>query len=89
MGYTIDTTYKTRIGNIDQWISVRSKNSAAPVLLFLHGGPGTAQISFSRKLQSALENDFILVNWDQRGAGKSWSKKLPESSMTIAKLVLA
>ncbi|PKA17050.1 alpha/beta fold hydrolase [Leptospira haakeii] len=51
--------------------------------MFLHGGPGTAQIFFSRKPQRKLEDHFIVVNWDQRGAGKSYSESIKESDMTI------
>ncbi|PJZ24909.1 alpha/beta hydrolase [Leptospira hartskeerlii] len=51
--------------------------------MFLHGGPGTAQIFFSRKPQKELEDHFIVVNWDQRGAGKSFNSHVRKSDMTI------
>ncbi|TGM01150.1 alpha/beta hydrolase [Leptospira barantonii] len=51
--------------------------------MFLHGGPGTAQIFFSRKPQRTLEDHFIIVNWDQRGAGKSYNKNIKKSDMTL------
>ncbi|WP_244926645.1 alpha/beta fold hydrolase [Leptospira wolffii] len=79
----IDSLEKIKIGGFEQWISIRSKSLEGPVLLFLHGGPGTAQIFFSRKPQKKLEERFIVVNWDQRGAGKSYSKSLQRSDMTI------
>lgn len=51
----IDFLEKIKIGGLEQWISIRSKSLEGPILLFLHGGPGTAQIFFSRKPQQKLE----------------------------------
>src|SRR5699024_11737986 len=59
------------IGKIKQWVLIRGVNKNHPVLLFLHGGPGSSQIGFIRKYEQALEKHFIVVNWDQRGAGTS------------------
>jgi pimeloyl-ACP methyl ester carboxylesterase len=76
------------LGNVPQWIAVRGQDAAAPLMLFLHGGPGTAQIMFTRKPQRELHRRFIVVNWDQRGAGKSYSRQLTATDMTIARFVL-
>jgi pimeloyl-ACP methyl ester carboxylesterase len=84
----IDKKEKIKIGGIEQWIFLRSTDISNPIILFLHGGPGTAQISFSRKLQSKLINDFFLVNWDQRGAGRSYKKTLKEEEMNIERFIL-
>jgi pimeloyl-ACP methyl ester carboxylesterase len=84
----IDAVERVTIGEIDQWISIRTQDSETPIILFLHGGPGSAQIMFSRKSQIALEKDFVVVNWDQRGAGKSFSKNLRKEEMTIDRFVL-
>jgi pimeloyl-ACP methyl ester carboxylesterase len=84
----IDTKEKINIGGMEQWIALRSDNIANPILLFLHGGPGTAQIFFSRKSQSKLEKDFILVNWDQRGAGRSYKSSIQKDEMKIERFVL-
>jgi pimeloyl-ACP methyl ester carboxylesterase len=72
---------KVRIGGIDQWLFARSQNRRNPVLLILHGGPGAASIGFAREFYRELEEDFVVVNWDQRYAGKSFSVFTPGSSI--------
>lgn len=78
---------KVEIGGIEQWILVRGKNRDNPILLFLHGGPGSAQIAVSRAYFSKLEENFIVVNWDQRGAGLSYSEDLPKDTMTVKSFI--
>lgn len=56
-----------------QWVLIRSENPANPVVLFVHGGPGAAQLTLNRVNTGALEKHFTVVNWDQRGAGKSFA----------------
>jgi pimeloyl-ACP methyl ester carboxylesterase len=63
---------KVRIGGTDQWILERSQDTGNPVVLFLHGGPGTSQLTSNRRDTRGLEKYFTVVNWDQRGAGKSY-----------------
>lgn len=80
---------KVLINGIDQWISIRAMDLNNPILLFLHGGPGGSEISsaYIHYGKSKLENKFILVNWDQRGSGKSFSKNINSDSMNIRQLV--
>lgn len=71
-----------RIGGVDQWIFVRGVDPSAPVLLFLHGGPGSPMIPVARQFEGSLARHFVVVHWDQRGAGKSFSLGIPRDSMT-------
>jgi len=84
----IDLKRKIRLGSVDQWVSIRSADSHNPLILFLHGGPGTALLSFSRRPQRRLAQHFLVVNWDQRGAGRSYSGSLRAEDMTIDRFVL-
>ncbi|HUV08204.1 MAG TPA: alpha/beta hydrolase [Spirochaetia bacterium] len=70
------------IGGHRQWITIRGEDSRAPLLLWLHGGPGLTEIPFLAA-QRELERHFVVVNWDQRGAGKSYGEKLSCEEMTI------
>jgi pimeloyl-ACP methyl ester carboxylesterase len=76
-----------RIGGIEQWVMIRGENIANPVLVLLHGGPGMSETSFFRFYNSSLEKTFTVVYWDQRGAGRSFSRVTPEASMTIERFV--
>jgi pimeloyl-ACP methyl ester carboxylesterase len=83
----LDSIEQLVIGRSKQWISIRAASVSAPLMLFLHGGPGTAQISFARKLQLSIDSDFIIVNWDQRGAGRSYSGDLRKSGLSLERML--
>jgi pimeloyl-ACP methyl ester carboxylesterase len=38
-------------------------------------------------VNARLEKEFVVVQWDQRGAGKSYSSSIPKSSMTIEQFI--
>lgn len=61
------------LGGIQQWITIRGSNRANPVLLIVHGGPGDSQSSL-RSAYVIYEKDFTIVQWDQRGAGKTYAQ---------------
>ncbi len=73
------------INNTKQHLLIRGKNVSNPVLLFLHGGPGASATALLRKYNSVLENDFTMVYWDQRNAGKSYDKELPNEEIQVQK----
>ena len=68
----IQESYKTKIGGIDQWINVRGQDQANPIILFVHGGPASPLIPTLWQFQRPLEEYFTVVNYDQRGAGKTY-----------------
>src|ERR1051325_2733886 len=77
---------KLRLGGVDQWIQIRGWDQHKPVLLFLHSGPGFPEMPFSY-VNSGLEKDFVVVQWDQRGAGKSYSSMIDEKSMNVEQFI--
>lgn len=69
-----------------QWITIRSQNVNNPVLLFLAGGPGGSELPFVRHVLGGLEEHFVVVNWDQPGAGKSYGA-VPSAQLTVDRFV--
>ena len=69
---SIDVLEPVEIGGIKQWVSIRGYNKDAPILLFLHGGPGYNMIRIEPVIASQWEEYFTVVFWDQRGCGKSY-----------------
>ncbi|TEB07804.1 Proline iminopeptidase [Pelotomaculum schinkii] len=80
---SIASLEKTKIGGMDQWILLRGNDISNPVLLWLHGGPGAPLMPVARHYNGALESEFIIVQWDQRGAGKSNPLDFDEQTMTF------
>jgi len=83
---SVATLEKISLGGVSQWILIRGNSVDKPLLLKLHGGPGQAEMATVR-FNRLLEKDFIVVEWDQRGAGKSAQAIDPERAMNIAQLV--
>ncbi len=65
-----------------QWVSIRGKDATKPVLLFLAGGPGGSDLAAVRLNLGGLEDHFVVVNWEQPGAGKSFDS-VDRSKMTV------
>jgi proline iminopeptidase len=59
------------INGIDQSVILRGRNQGNPLLVWVHGGPGTSETGVVRRYNSALEDHFVVVLWDQRYAGRS------------------
>lgn len=64
------------INGIEQWVTIKGDRSK-PAILFLHGGPGSPISPYSDNLYGSFEKDFIIIQWDQRGAGRTFGKNAP------------
>jgi len=78
---------KVKLGDLKQWILIRGRDRSNPILLWLHGGPGAAQMPLAHAFDSELEKEFIVVHWDQRGAGKSNHRGFEEKTMTFDQFI--
>ena len=76
-----------QIGGMTQWVLIRGADRTGPILLWLHGGPGSAQMPIHR-VTAALERDFVVVHWDQRGAGKSSPPGFDPTNMTLEQFLI-
>jgi pimeloyl-ACP methyl ester carboxylesterase len=75
------------LGGIPQWVEIRGADTANPALIALHGGPGMPETPLLRHFNGPVETAFTVVYWDQRGAGRSFSRAIPAASMTIDRFV--
>jgi pimeloyl-ACP methyl ester carboxylesterase len=71
------------IGEIDQWVGIRGEDRSNPVLFMVHGGPGCSYSIFTPLLR-AWEKHFTVVQWDQRGGGKTYSRMGPRGCGEIS-----
>ncbi len=69
----IDEAKFIEVNGAKEWITIRGDNKDNPVILFLHGGPSEANSPFV-ELYTPFEKDFVFVQWDQPGAGKTYIK---------------
>lgn len=84
---SIATIESVMINDRKQSLLIRGQNVEQPILLCCHGGPGMAQIGFIRHFQKELEKHFIVINWDQRGAGKSFLWRDIQTNFTIDQFI--
>lgn len=75
------------IGGIPQQVWFRGIDMHNPALLILHGGPGASEAALYRSFNPELEQHFLVVNWEQRGTGRSFHGNIPPESMTIAQFL--
>ncbi|MBS4012234.1 MAG: alpha/beta hydrolase [Bacteroidetes bacterium] len=77
------------IGGIKQAIMIKGDNKNNPVILYLHGGPGFPLFPFepTETIMKQLEKNYNIVYWEQRGTGKSWSRRLSSKNMNVEQFV--
>ena len=75
-----------KLGGVEQYVLLRGRSRTAPLLVYVHGGPGGSETPFLRLYNAELENDFLTVYWDQRGTVKSFDARLDPTELTIARM---
>ncbi len=73
------------INGVRQGMFIKSKNTANPVLLYLHGG--LPDYFLTERYPTGLEDLFTVVWWEQRGSGLSYSPDIPPESQTTEQLI--
>ena len=84
---SISVIEKVTLGGQEQYIIIRGADKTKPVMLFLHGGPGSPEVAFIKHYNPEIENDYVMVYWEQRGAGKSYSKNIPTETMNLQQMI--
>ena len=75
----INESMYVEINGTKQWINIYGQKKDNPVLLYLHGGPGSAVSPFIMPVTRKWSDVYTVVTWDQRACGKSYT---PEQNST-------
>jgi len=80
----VDTSEFVMVGGIRQFIQIKGKDDSKPVLLFLHGGPGSSLLQKSDQITGKLQQHFLVVQWDQRETGKTLALNKSPQPLTLS-----
>ena len=70
------------ISGTKQWINIYGEDVNNPVLLYLHGGPGSATSHMDYVITRKWADVYTVVTWDQRNCGKSYDASQNETVLT-------
>ena len=73
--HPIDEGMFVSIKGIDQWVTIRGSDTRNPVVLVLHGGPGTPS-SQAAPAYAPWEKNYTVVQWDQPRSGATYAKNM-------------
>jgi pimeloyl-ACP methyl ester carboxylesterase len=73
------------LGGKPQWVTLRGARSDNPILLVVHGGPASPYIPFNPQL-GPWERDFTVVQWDQRGAGRTFIRNGADPDLSVEQI---
>lgn len=78
---SINQLESINLGGSKQWIRIRGKDASNPILLLIQQGPGLPMLNEAADADKLwhLEDDFVVVYWDQRACGKSFQRAIPPS----------
>src|SRR5688572_8382235 len=69
----IDEGLFVPVRGVEQWITIRGTDRSNPVLLIVHGGPGTPLSPLATAFLP-YEREWTVVQWDQPGAGRTFGR---------------
>ncbi len=79
--------YRTvELGGVEQSILIRGNDKSNPILLYIHGGPGNPETPIIVPYQKEWEEYFTVINWDQRGSGRSYHKDIDKASLNTEQI---
>lgn len=78
----INESKYVEINGTKQWISIYGENKKNPVLLYLHGGPGSSTSAFDYAFTRKWADVYTVVTWDQRNCGKSYDSSQNKTQLT-------
>lgn len=78
------------LNGIEHYLLHYKVTGEAPVLLFIHGGPGQSETMMAYIVEGYADRNYNIVYYDQRGAGKTYlrNKKVKPDTQTLKKDLL-
>ena len=61
-----------RLTDQEEYITIAGENADNPVIISLHGGPGSPTAYIDYCWQDYLTDQYTLISWDERGCGRSY-----------------
>src|SRR5690349_13930512 len=84
----IEWSGSVNINGVPQWLVIRGDDARNPLLLYLHGGPGSpATLLAGHRYSAGIERHFVVVHWEQRGTCKFYSPALEKTLLTTGQLI--
>ena len=80
----IDTNAIIAVGGIKQYIQITGKDDSKPILLVLHGGPGSSLLQKTDQITGKLQQHFVVVQWDQRETGATLRLNKSPQPLTLS-----
>ncbi|MBO4508600.1 MAG: alpha/beta hydrolase [Spirochaetaceae bacterium] len=62
------------LGGQEQYVLIIGRYVANPVIIYLHGGPGSPDTMAMNTFADELMDDYTFIGWDQRGCGRTFYK---------------
>lgn len=78
----INKSMYIKVNGSRQWINIYGKDRNNPVLLYLHGGPGSSTSEIDYVFTRKWADVYTVVTWDQRNSGKSYSADQNDTVLT-------
>lgn len=79
----IDTSFVFTIGGIQQYVHAKGKDDSKPLMLILHGGPGSSLMQKMDQLTGHLQQQLVIVQWDQRQTGETLKRNPSKQPLTL------
>ena len=83
-GQAVDEASFVPIGGIPQWVTIEGQDCANPVVLVVHGGPGNPNTPFAHQMFGGWTKAFTVIQWDQRGSGKTYGASRPADDLPLS-----
>ncbi len=72
----VDEGAYIQLGGQEQYVLMRGSTIENPVIIYLHGGPSSADTYATYSFSEYLTDDYTVIAWDQRGCGRTYFRNI-------------